>query len=385
MVEWKKLVSVANVLYGYPFESSLFSEDSNYMPLIRIRDVKPAKASTYYSGEIREEYRIKKGDILVGMDGEFNLGRWDDRDGLLNQRVLKISGKKGCSIDGYLFHYMGPVFKKIEKETAGGSVKHLSAKVINNILVPIPSLSEQQRIVSILDTFTSSISNLKQQIEERRKQYEYERDLLLDLEGKEGVEMKKLGEVFDTRNGYTPSTKNPDFWEEGTIPWFKMEDIRDNGRVLGDSNLHITPKAIKGKGLFKANSIILATSATIGEHALITVEHLSNQRFTNFYPKKKFEGLINMKFVYYYMYLIDEWCKQHINQGGFASVDMNGLFSMDFPLLSLQAQSRIVSILDTFEQSISNLEEQLAMREKQYEYYRNQLLTFEGEEERGKT
>ena len=385
MVEWKKLVSVANVLYGYPFESSLFSEDSNYMPLIRIRDVKPAKASTYYSGEIREEYRIKKGDILVGMDGEFNLGRWDDRDGLLNQRVLKISGKNGCSIDGYLFHYMGPVFKKIEKETAGGSVKHLSAKVINNILVPIPSLSEQQRIVSILDTFTSSISNLKQQIEERRKQYEYERDLLLDLEGKEGVEMKKLGEVFDTRNGYTPSTKNPDFWEEGTIPWFKMEDIRDNGRVLGDSNLHITPKAIKGKGLFKANSIILATSATIGEHALITVEHLSNQRFTNFYPKKKFEGLINMKFVYYYMYLIDEWCKQHINQGGFASVDMNGLFSMDFPLLSLQAQSRIVSILDTFEQSISNLEEQLAMRERQYEYYRKQLLTFEGEEERGKT
>lgn len=250
MVEWKKLVSVANVLYGYPFESSLFSEDSNYMPLIRIRDVKPAKASTYYSGEIREEYRIKKGDILVGMDGEFNLGRWDDRDGLLNQRVLKISGKNGCSIDGYLFHYMGPVFKKIEKETAGGSVKHLSAKVINNILVPIPSLSEQSRIVSILDTFTSSISNLKQQIEERRKQYEYERDLLLDLEGKEGVEMKKLGEVFDTRNGYTPSTKNPDFWEEGTIPWFKMEDIRDNGRVLGDSNLHITPKAIKGKGLF---------------------------------------------------------------------------------------------------------------------------------------
>lgn len=65
MVEWKKLVSVANVLYGYPFESSLFSEDSNYMPLIRIRDVKPAKASTYYSGEIREEYRIKKVIFLL--------------------------------------------------------------------------------------------------------------------------------------------------------------------------------------------------------------------------------------------------------------------------------------------------------------------------------
>ena len=156
-----------------------------------------------------------------------------------------------------------------------------------------------------------------------------------------------------------------------------MEDIRDNGRILNDSILHITPQAVKGKGLFKANSIILATSATIGEHALITIEHLSNQRFTNFYPKKSYESNINMKFVYYYMYIIDNWCKQHINQGGFASVDMAGLYNLDFPILPLSEQSRIVSILDTFETSISNLEAQLKQREKQYEYYRNKLLTFE--------
>lgn len=110
MVEWKKLVSVSDVLYGYPFESSLFSENSNNIPLIRIRDVKPAKASTYYSGDIIENYIIKRGDILVGMDGEFNIGKWDDRDGLLNQRVLKLSGKDGLCLDGYLFHYMRPVF-----------------------------------------------------------------------------------------------------------------------------------------------------------------------------------------------------------------------------------------------------------------------------------
>ena len=52
MIEWKKLIDVANILYGYPFESSLFTEDSSYIPLIRIRDIKPAKASTFYSGEL---------------------------------------------------------------------------------------------------------------------------------------------------------------------------------------------------------------------------------------------------------------------------------------------------------------------------------------------
>ncbi len=269
------------------------------------------------------------------------------------------------------------VKKQILKKAQGLTRFGLSKDKFSSIQIPIPSISVQQQIVDILDTFTSSIDNLKQQIEQRRKQYEFYRDNLLDLEGKGGVEMKTLKEVFDTRNGYTPSTANSSFWEDGTIPWFKMEDIRDNGRLLNDSNLHITPNAIKGKGLFKANSIILATSATIGEHALITVDHLCNQRFTNFYPKKEYLAKIEMKFVYYYMFLINKWCKQHINQGGFASVDMGGLYNLTFPIPSVEEQQRIISILDTFEESIRNLEEQLKLREKQYEYYRNKLLTFE--------
>ena len=277
----------------------------------------------------------------------------------------------------YIFYCLLVNQHALKSQVRKASVPRLSKDVIGKLTIPIPSLSEQQRIVDILDTFTASIDNLKEQIAQRRKQYEHYRDQLLDLEGKEGVEMKTIKEIFETRNGYTPSTKNDYFWTDGIIPWFKMEDIREHGRILSDSNLHITHDAIKGKGLFKAKSIILATSATIGEHALITVNHLCNQRFTNFYPKKEYLNRINMKFVFYYMFVVDEWCKQNIKQGSFASVDMVGLYNLEFPLPSLSEQSRIVSILDTFESSIANLEAQLKEREKQYEYYRNQLLTFE--------
>lgn len=367
MVEWKKLGEVCKVLRGKRLTKNLLDDNAPYPvfhggiePLGRYRD---------YNREANTVMVINVG-ASAGTVGFCDCKFWSS-DGCFCISHSEVLNNK------FLFYYLETKMHYLQSQVRHAGIPTLDNPIIEKILVPLLSSQAQSRIVSILDTFTSSISNLKQQIEERRKQYEYERDLLLDLEGKEGVEMKKLGEVFDTRNGYTPSTKNPDFWENGTIPWFKMEDIRDNGRVLGDSNLHITSKAIKGKGLFKANSIILATSATIGEHALITIEHLSNQRFTNFYPKNKYEDFINMKFVYYYMYLIDEWCKQHINQGGFASVDMGGLYNIDFPLLSMQAQSRIVSILDTFEQSIANLEEQLAMREKQYEYYREKLLRFE--------
>ena len=80
----------------------------------------------------------------------------------------------------------------------------------------------------------------------------------------DGVEYRKLKEIFDTRNGYTPSKSNDSYWENGTIPWFRMEDIRENGHILSDSIQHVNSKAIKGD-LFPANSIIVATSATIGE------------------------------------------------------------------------------------------------------------------------
>lgn len=84
-----------------------------------------------------------------------------------------------------------------------------------------------------------------------------------------------------------------------------------------------------------------------------------------------------MIFFYYYMFIVDKWCKQNILQGSFASVDGVGLKNLSIPLPSLEEQSRIVSILDEFEASIKNLEAQLEAREKQYEYYRNKLLTFE--------
>lgn len=92
------------------------------------------------------------------------------------------------------------------------------------------------------------------------------------------VEWKKLSDVFDIKNGYTPSKNVPEYWDNGTIPWFRMEDIRLKGGILSDSIQHISPEAVKSSGLFPANTIIVATTATIGEHALVIVDSLANQQ-----------------------------------------------------------------------------------------------------------
>lgn len=187
-----------------------------------------------------------------------------------------------------------------------------------------------------------------------------------------GVEFKELGELFDIKNGYTPSKSKPEFWSNGTIPWFRMEDIRRNGRILGDSIQHITPEAMKKRGLFPANSIIIATTATIGEHALLTVDSLANQQFTFLSKKVNCSVEIDIKFMFYYGYVLGEWCRNNTNASSFASVDMKKFRKFKIPIPPLVIQEEIVKILDTF----TELEAELEARKKQYEYYRNELLTF---------
>lgn len=193
----------------------------------------------------------------------------------------------------------------------------------------------------------------------------------------DGVEFRTMEEVFEIRNGYTPSKNNPDFWEGGIIPWFRMEDIRQNGRILSDAIQHITPAAIKGKGLFPANSIIIATTATIGEHALVIADSLANQQFTNLTVRKSLSACLLPKFVFYYMFVIDEWCKKNVNAGNFASVDMKRFKKLEFPLPPIEVQTEIVHILDKFTSLEAELEAELDCRKRQYEYYRDKLLSFD--------
>lgn len=162
-----------------------------------------------------------------------------------------------------------------------------------------------------------------------------------------------IEEVFDIRNGYTPSKSKTEYWENGTIPWFRMEDIRANGNILSDSIQHITPEAIKGFALFPAYSIIVATSATIGEHALITVESLANQRFTYLSKKKPFENKVDMLYFHYYMFVIDEWCKKNTNTGGFLSVNMSAFRQLRIPLSTLAEQRRIAACLSALDEMLA--------------------------------
>lgn len=165
----------------------------------------------------------------------------------------------------------------------------------------------------------------------------------------------RLRFVCEFRNGYTPSKANPEFWEDGTIPWYRMEDIRDSGRKLEEAKQYVTKDAIKGGGLFEAGSFILATTATIGEHAVLIVDSLANQRFTNLKIRKSLSNRLLRDDFFYYLFVIDDYCKATTKTSTFPAVSMELLKNCHVVFPLVQEQQAIVDYLDKKCSEIDNV------------------------------
>jgi len=150
MSDTVKLGQLVSILSGFAFKSDSFSKDEG-MPIIRIRDVVRGYSDTKYTGSYSQDYVVNVGDLLIGMDGNFNTARWQSEPALLNQRVCKIVANEKLLDENYLFHFLPPALKKIEDSTSFVTVKHLSVKDIRDIEIPLPPLPEQRRIAAILD------------------------------------------------------------------------------------------------------------------------------------------------------------------------------------------------------------------------------------------
>lgn len=199
------------ILSGFAFKSQFFdTESQNGIPLIRIRDIQAQRPATFFCGEFNDTYLIRCGDIIIGMDGDFLIAKWQGPEALLNQRVCKINTSNGALDVNFIQYRLEPELIKLNRIISGTTVKHLSVKDIKQIRTFIPPLPEQEKIATILNSVDEAISATQAVIDQARKVKE---GLLQDLlsrgighksfketeigEIPEGWEIRKLGELFN--------------------------------------------------------------------------------------------------------------------------------------------------------------------------------------------
>ena len=386
-VVWKPLGEVADFQNGFAFKSNLFRDDGEAIVRITnidgksvdLSDVKYFSISDYSTN--MSPYKINKGDILIAMSGATTgkIGFYNyEYTSYLNQRVGKFIPKTHILNNRYLYHYLLSKVEEIYIIAGGGAQPNLSSnKLMEKIQIPLPPLSVQQEIVRILDKFTTLEAELEAELDCRKRQYDYYRNHLLSYEGNE-VEWKTLGEVVKT-------TKNIK-WQnnENTYDYIDLTSVcRETGNVLETLKIKADNAPSRAQKMVQLDDVIFATTRPSQMRIALIPKKFDGQIASTGYCILRADK-VNVLPKWIFFTLSTTEFKKFVaeNQSGTAypAISDSKLKEFKIPLPPLSEQQRIVGILDKFDTLVHSISEglprEIELRKKQYEYYREQLLSF---------
>ena len=366
-LEWKKLGEVAEISTGKSNTNEKV-DDGKYPFYVRSKYIKRSDKF-----EFDETAIIIPGEGGIGDIFHYAQGKY-----ALHQRAYRIHLIKEELNSKFIYYYIVENFKNfIQRHAVSATVSSIRKPMIENFLVPIPSLKAQEKIVNYLDEFTNYTENIKQELQKefdlRNKQYEFYRDKLLSEEYlnklinkydlyKYKLKEKTLGEVIKLKNGRDWKTLN-----EGSIP------VYGSG---GPMNAGVN------KFSYDKETVLIPRKGSI-ENVFYLNEPFWN--VDTIYYTEVDTNLLNVKYFYYFMKNID-LLSLSINPTR-PSLTQEIINNIKMTLPPIEIQEKIVEILDKFQaltQDVSGLlPDEIEKREKQYEYYREKLLAFDTECTRG--
>lgn len=220
------LIRVAKIINGYPLQSNHFS-DREGVPVIRIRDVTAGYSQTFYKGDIPEGFWVFPGDIVIGMDGDFNSRIWKHVKALLNQRVCKIVPDESVLNKHFLAYLLPGYLQLINQETHSITVKHLSSKTIGEIPIPLPSIEEQHRIVARLDSLLAQSKAARAELHKAIALAKRQRQAVLTkaFSGELTQEWRERNVSHYTQDNSSFDIDSAPFRIPISWNWYKAEDI----------------------------------------------------------------------------------------------------------------------------------------------------------------
>ncbi|WP_019773259.1 restriction endonuclease subunit S, partial [Streptococcus sobrinus] len=257
----------------------------------------------------------------------------------------------------------------------------IASRDTENFKIPIPPLSIQEKIVQTLDKFTDYVTELTL----RQKQYSYFRDYLLNFDqdssggANNKVEWKTIEDIGKVSSGGTPKTSVESYYQ-GEIPWLRTQEV--DFKEIWSTTKKISEEGLKNSSAkwIPENCVIIAMyGATVGKVGINKIPLTTNQACANIELNSQ---QANYKYVYYYLASKYEYIKS-LGAGSQTNISAQIVKKLQIPIPSLSIQEKIVHVLDNFDTVCNDLNiglpKEIELRQKQYEYFRDQLLTYTAE------
>lgn len=291
----------------------------------------------------------------------------------------------------FLYFFLKSNELKIQGLAKGGGVPYFNTRDLAPLLIPIPSpdnpqksLEIQAEIVRILDAFTELTAELAAELTARKKQYNYYRDQLLSFEDGE-VEWRSLDEVASFRRGSFPQPYGNKEWYdgEGCMPFVQVADVADAGFALNKVTKQKISRVAQAKSVFvKAGTVLVTLQGTIGRVAIAQYDCYVDRTLAIF---TSYKTDIDKKYFAYQLKAKFDLEKECARGSTLKTITKEEFSEFQIPIPPLAEQARIVSILDKFDDLTNSITEglprEIELRQKQYAYYRDLLLSFPKPEE----
>ena len=378
-VQWKTLGEVCDILRGKRVTKKELSDEGKYA----VFQNSMIPLGHYHKSNVSGDTTFV---ICAGSAGEIGYSKedfWAADD-------VYYFACPNHIISKYLYYFLCTKQSQILQQVRKASIPRLSKQSLEKLLFPLPPLRVQARIVEILDKFTQLEAELEAELEARKKQYAYYRDQLLNFSQSPplnvNIEWKTLGEVCHIvgRIGFRGYTRN-DIVErgEGAISISPTNIINQHLNLSAEINTYISWEKYDESPEIKieiGDIVLVKTGSTVGKTAI--VRELVEKATIN--PQMVVLKEIQCSPAYLSHYINTPYfqlkLKSLCGQGSVPNISQTKLSTIPIPLPPLSEQRRIVNILDRFDTLTNSISEglpkEIALRRKQYEYYRDALLSF---------
>lgn len=286
-----RLGDAVTIRNGFPFKSEYFNTAGRGMPLLRIRDIVPGVTETWYDGPYDAEYVVHPGELVIGMDGDFNHALWSGPSALLNQRVCRLAFDADEPLRRmFVLHAIGGYLQAVNDATPSVTVKHLSSKTVEDLLLPLPPGDEQDAIVKVLERLFRRLDEGEQLVRQARRGCNDLRAALLEELLQADAPRARIGDVADVFVGATPRRSDPSLWGSG-IPWVSSGEvafcrIRHTRETISEAGLGNRERRLHPPGTVML--AMIGEGKTRGQAAILDVPaaHNQNSAAIRLHPRK---------------------------------------------------------------------------------------------------